>query len=190
LKKLKSEKMAFTKEKRIKIHAKYNGHCAYCGCEIELTEMQTDHIIPKYQFAQNVHNKYKIPAFLQHLTVDDLNHIDNLNPACGVCNKWKSYHDLELFRNELTEQINRLNKYSSAFRIAKRYALVEETAKPVVFYFETIKDFEKIEQYIDKLMSESFEGWTEDAIRGYLTACESIKQKTLNVRLGEILHTN
>lgn len=42
---------------------------------------------------------------------------------------------------------------------------------------------EKIERYIDELKFESFEGWTDDEIKGYLTACESIKQKvksTLN----------
>jgi hypothetical protein len=41
---------------------------------------------------------------------------------------------------------------------------------------------EEIERYIDKLKSESFEGWTEDEIKGYLTACESIKQKVKKVQ--------
>lgn len=36
---------------------------------------------------------------------------------------------------------------------------------------------EEIKQYILSLESESFIGWTEDSINGYLTACESIKQK-------------
>ena len=34
----------------------------------------------------------------------------------------------------------------------------------------------------DKLKSESFEGWTEDEIKGYLTACESIKQKVKKIQ--------
>ena len=46
---------------------------------------------------------------------------------------------------------------------------------------------EEIEHYIDKLKSESFEGWTEDEIKGYLTACESIKQKIKRVQTSEIL---
>ena len=41
---------------------------------------------------------------------------------------------------------------------------------------------EEIERYIDKLKSESFEGWTEDEIKGYLTACESIKQKVKKIQ--------
>lgn len=41
---------------------------------------------------------------------------------------------------------------------------------------------EEIERYIEKLKSESFEGWCEDEIKGYLTACESIKQKVKKVQ--------
>ena len=29
------------------VYAKYNGHCAYCGCEIDYKDMQIDHIKPK-----------------------------------------------------------------------------------------------------------------------------------------------
>ena len=36
---------------------------------------------------------------------------------------------------------------------------------------------EEIKQYILSLESESFTGWNEDSIKGYLTACESIKRK-------------
>jgi hypothetical protein len=40
---------------------------------------------------------------------------------------------------------------------------------------------DKLIDYIDKLKNESFEGWSEDAIKGYLTACESIKSKVLKL---------
>lgn len=118
------------------IIAKYNNRCAYCGCEITLKQMQVDHIIPKSEFLSHIKNRIHIPYFLTHLTEIDVNHWDNLNPACIVCNKWKSAHHLELFRSELFEQIKRLNTNSSSFRIAKRYGLVEETLKPIIFYFE------------------------------------------------------
>lgn len=36
---------------------------------------------------------------------------------------------------------------------------------------------EKIKDYIEKLENQSFEGWTEEAIRGYKTACISIKEQ-------------
>jgi 5-methylcytosine-specific restriction endonuclease McrA len=127
------------KEKRELIFNKYNGHCAYCGCEIKLKDMQVDHIIPKRNYRTHVGNKWKVPEFLNHLTLQDENHLDNLMPTCRVCNKWKSAHYLELFRVELFEQIKRLNNYSSNYRIAKRYGLVKEDIKPIVFYFESIK---------------------------------------------------
>ena len=32
-------------------------------------------------------------------------------------------------------------------------------------------------QFIDKLEDESFDGWSEEAISGYLTACTTIKEQ-------------
>jgi 5-methylcytosine-specific restriction endonuclease McrA len=124
------------KQERQIIFDKYDGKCAYCGNPLIFEKMQVDHIIPKYNFKMYVGNKYNVPGFLSHLTIEDIDHIDNLFPACAVCNKWKDTFDLELFRGELFKQIERLNKYSSNFRIAKKYGLVLETPKPIIFYFE------------------------------------------------------
>ena len=121
---------------RQKVNDKLNGHCGYCGVIIHITEMQVDHIIPKVDFVSCVTNRFRVPYFLQHLTIADLNHIDNLMPTCRVCNKWKTFHPLEIFRKELNEQVKRLRDYSSNFRIAERYGLVEETGLSVKFYFE------------------------------------------------------
>jgi hypothetical protein len=86
----------------------------------------------------HVKNRFKVPPFLKHLTEKDVNHIDNLFPSCKTCNSWKTVFDLETFRDELEKQIKRLNSYSANYRMAKRYGLVEETEKPIVFYFETM----------------------------------------------------
>jgi hypothetical protein len=53
-----------------------------------------------------------------------------------VCNKWKSCHSLEVFRFEIQQQLKRLNEYSSNFRLAKKYGLVEEKQQSILFYFE------------------------------------------------------
>lgn len=121
---------------RHKVYAKYTGHCAYCGEEIKYKDMQVDHIIPQVDFVRHVTNRTYVPDFLKHLTVDDVNHIDNLNPACRGCNKWKSFHHLELFRSEIEMQVKRLNTYSANYRMAKRFGLIEENEKKVIFYFE------------------------------------------------------
>lgn len=127
------------KKDRQIIFDKYNGHCAYCGEILVLKTLHVDHIIPQSNFLRHVTNNYKIPSFLSHLTYRDLNHIDNLFPACGVCNRWKSTFDLETFRNEIFMQTDRLYKKSASFRIAKRYELIQYTFNSVVFYFETVK---------------------------------------------------
>jgi len=124
------------------VYGKCNGKCAYCGSELN-GKFQVDHIIPQRDFISYVIKNFKIPPFLSHLTPDDLNHIDNLLPACSVCNKWKSSHHLELFRSEISEQIKRLNNWSANYRFAKRYNLIQETPKRIVFYFETINQLNK-----------------------------------------------
>ena len=116
----------------------FRSHCAYCGEEIKYKDMQVDHIVPQVDFVRHVRSRTYVPDFLKHLTADDVNHIDNLNPACRKCNNWKSFHHLELFRNEIEMQVKRLNAYSANYRMAKRFGLITENVKPIIFYYETI----------------------------------------------------
>ena len=37
-----------TKSQRQHVYEKYNGHCAYCGCELDIKDMQVDHIKSDY----------------------------------------------------------------------------------------------------------------------------------------------
>lgn len=123
---------------RLSVYNKFNGKCAYCGCSINISDMQVDHVVPKAFFEHHIKNRFRVPSFLSHLTLNDVDNADNLFPSCRVCNKWKSAHDLELFRSELQDQVNRLNKRSANYRIAKKYGMINETVYPVTFYFETI----------------------------------------------------
>lgn len=130
--------MTINKKIRLKVYEKCNKKCGYCGDDIELKNMQVDHIIPKAFYISHIKNKNKIPKFLEHLGENDVDNLDNLLPTCRSCNKWKSANHLELFRSELSEQINRLNKYNSNYRIAKKYGLIKEIEKNIQFYFENI----------------------------------------------------
>ena len=123
---------------RNRILLKFKGHCAYCGEIIILKTLHVDHVISQRNYLMHVHNKYKVPDFLKHLTDVDVNHYDNLFPTCGVCNRWKSVYDLETFREEIFMQTDRLQKTSASFRMAKRYNLIQNTFKGVKFYFETL----------------------------------------------------
>ena len=40
-------KIAINKKTRELVYKKYDGHCAYCGKEIEIKDMQVDHMYPK-----------------------------------------------------------------------------------------------------------------------------------------------
>lgn len=101
---------------RIKVYEKYNRHCAYCGCELELKDMQVDHIESVYWY-------------------NGANDIENYNPACRMCNFYKSTMSIEDFRKQLGKLTSRL-KNIFIYRLAKKYGLITEVEKPVKFYFE------------------------------------------------------
>ena len=112
---------------RKQVYEKCNSHCAYCGKEIKIKQMQVDHIIPQSRFHQFA-NKVDYDA-------DD---IQNLNPACRVCNYWKHNFTVKEFRYEISMQTKRLTRDSGKFRFALKYRVVEITNSPIVFYFERI----------------------------------------------------
>jgi len=117
------------KADRLKVYNKYDGHCAYCGREIEYKDMQRDHLFPQFL------------SELQSGLNND--HIDNLMPACRPCNTAKGGMRLEMWRDELALQVKRLRK-NAQFDRALRFGQIEITESPIRFYFENI---DKINNY-------------------------------------------
>jgi 5-methylcytosine-specific restriction endonuclease McrA len=113
------------KPNRQAVHSKYKGHCAYCGCEIAIKDMQVDHVIPQHH----------VPKYATHEAVHCH---ENHMPACRSCNNYKSGNPLEVFRKMIQNQIEVLRRDRPTFRLAERYGLIECKPKPVVFYFETL----------------------------------------------------
>lgn len=101
---------------RKKVYEKYNGHCAYCGCELNYKDMQVDHIKPVYW----------------HNGSDD---IENYNPACRMCNFYKSTYTVEKFRERIESLHERLEKIF-IYRLAKKFGIIQENARPIEFFFE------------------------------------------------------
>ena len=101
---------------RKQVHEKYGGHCAYCGCELEYKDMQVDHVTSVYWNNGG-------------------NEIDNLMPACRMCNFYKSTFTLEKFRERLQTMTKRLDR-DFTYRLAKKYRIGVERNEPVKFYFE------------------------------------------------------
>lgn len=122
------------------VEQKTNGRCAYCGSFLG-GKFQIDHMIPKSCFDSSILNGFAVPAHLQHLKVNDVGHLDNLFAACQSCNNYKGSMSLMVFRGEIRLLMGRLNGYINQYRIVKRFGLVEETSKEVVFYFETLDKY-------------------------------------------------
>lgn len=114
--------MAIPKSVRIQVYNKCNGRCAYCGKELH-GKFQVDHIKPTFRgWTDEEMARHKIGE----RGTDD---IDNLLPACARCNKWKATWSIEQFRNEISLQIQRLNAFSSNYRLALDYGIISETPK-------------------------------------------------------------
>ena len=115
--------------KKIKetVYNKYNGHCAYCGCEIEMKDMQIDHIVPKRR------------GYFQYALEVGSDDISNLNPSCRMCNYYKGMNILEVFRNKLKETLMSNVQRPFIFRLAEKYGMVEVKEWDGKFYYEKIK---------------------------------------------------
>ena len=69
------------KDVRRKVYEIHDGHCAYCGKEIDIKDMQVDHI--------------------QSVYLGGADEIANYRPACRSCNFYKSTMSIERLREEL-----------------------------------------------------------------------------------------
>jgi len=96
---------------------KYDHHCAYCGCEITLKTMQVDHKIPKCSGG-----------------TDD---IENLLPACRLCNHYKRGGSPNHLRWLLVDMHKKL-KNIYIFRVAEKYGMINWKEWSGEFYFEKI----------------------------------------------------
>lgn len=112
--------MAISKSKREAVYRKYGGHCAYCGREIAYKDMQVDHYRPLRSW--NV----------KEAGTDDL---DNLMPACRMCNHYKRANSLETFRRYI-EEIPRKLQDNYIYKVGVAYGEVIGKEHPVKFYFE------------------------------------------------------
>ena len=63
-----------SKKTREIIYNKYNGHCAYCGCEIPFKGFNVDHLhcIRNYEYTEEFNNMYYIPHALTHMLYNNL----------------------------------------------------------------------------------------------------------------------
>ena len=118
------------------VFRKFGGRCAYCGCELQ-NGWHVDELLPVHRNMKYSREKFK---FVHDGTCE---HPERLNlknqmPSCPSCNINKHSMTLEDFRNLIGGFMKHLNEINTQYKIAKRYGLVQETHKPVVFYFESL----------------------------------------------------
>ena len=142
-----------TQEARTKVYNKYNGHCAYCGKEIEYKDMQVDHIMPKtsksfietYQtdpngFDEFVHTFMKNHiCYIEHVKrLDSIDDLLNLMPTCRRCNHYKRSSTIEQYRSNILTILERLRK-DYLFNVAEDYGIITPKDWDGTFYFERTK---------------------------------------------------
>lgn len=109
-----------SKAERRAVYDKCNGHCAYCGCDLEYKDMQADHLVPLYNGG-----------------ADEL---DNMLPACRSCNHYKATLSLDSFRAMIDSIPDTLYRDSATYRVGRRFGKINIVADKTEFYFEVMKD--------------------------------------------------
>ncbi len=147
-----------TKKEREQIRNKFSNRCYLCGCQLGKS-FHIDHIEPvgrrrkyipgHYEDKDGNHVYVNMTGDLKYVQgkyiLDGYDYPDrlvtsNLNPACASCNINKHQMSIEQFREQIKGFLNHLNNHSTQYKLSRRYGLVEQTDKPVVFYFETLQD--------------------------------------------------
>lgn len=118
------------KQEREYLYNKMNGRCGYCGCKLEV-RWHIDHIEPLGRIIG-------WDGHVSKVTFPERDILENKIASCPKCNLFKSNFPLYIFRRKIEEAFEEVLKYSFKLKMAKKYGLVKETNKKVIFYFETI----------------------------------------------------
>ena len=143
------------KEDRIKVWEKYDHHCAYCGREIKLKDMQIDHFIPKNRGNYSRWSDKKGKYIVSH----GEDSMENYMPSCRACNFRKRDMSIGQFREAIKEHAKGLLKGAAKFQVSMSIAyglLTPSFDKPIVFYFEKYMNYkDRLTKYIQGRLYES-----------------------------------
>lgn len=132
--------MKLTPKQRAVLKMKFGGRCAYCGCELPEKGWHADHVEAVLRVSEQCMKSAAKGVFKLRATGEVFNEaadcLENLFPACAPCNLLKTSYSLEMFRKQVSLQVERGMRSSVNFRTAARFGLIEVTATPVIFWFE------------------------------------------------------
>ncbi|EHC7832346.1 HNH endonuclease [Salmonella enterica subsp. enterica serovar Muenchen] len=132
--------MALTRKQRERLRMKFGGRCAYCGCELPEKGWHADHVQAVLRKSERCMKAAEKGIFRLKSTGDvfrpEADCPENIFPSCALCNLLKTTYSLEMFRKQVSLQVERGRRSSVNFRTAERFGLISVVNKPVVFWFE------------------------------------------------------
>ncbi|EAT1250830.1 HNH endonuclease [Salmonella enterica] len=132
--------MALTRKQRERLRMKFGGRCAYCSCELPEKGWHADHVQAVLRKSERCMKAAEKGIFRLKSTGDvfrpEADCPENIFPSCAPCNLLKTTYSLEMFRKQVSLQVERGRRSSVNFRTAERFGLISVVNKPVVFWFE------------------------------------------------------
>lgn len=140
--------MKLTKAQRAELRMKFGGRCAYCGCELPEKGWHADHVQAVLRKSEQCIKAAAKGIFKLKTTGEvfrpEAECKENLFPACAPCNLLKTSYSLEMFRKQVSLQVDRGRSSSVNFRTSERFGLIDVVDKPVVFWFEKYQQGENL----------------------------------------------
>ncbi|EDG5395275.1 HNH endonuclease [Salmonella enterica subsp. enterica serovar Bovismorbificans] len=132
--------MALTRKQRERLRMKFGGRCAYCGCVLPEKGWHADHVQAVLRKSERCMKAAEKGIFRLKTTGEvfkpEADCPENIFPSCAPCNLLKTTYSLEMFRKQVSLQVERGRRSSVNFRTAERFELISVVNKPVVFWFE------------------------------------------------------
>ena len=135
--------MKLTRDRRKAVWDMFGGRCAYCGIALVSTKWHVDHVEPViydliYAKGGYADGRYSPSRMVKNgkMLHPERDVIENLFPACPVCNINKGSEHLKTGAEFRGIGANNLRKYNANFRHAERFGRVVEVSEPIVFWFE------------------------------------------------------
>lgn len=132
--------MALTKKQRERLRMKFGGRCAYCGCVLPEKGWHADHVQAVLRKSEQCMKAAEKGIFRLKTTGEvfrpEADCPENIFPSCAPCNLLKTTYSLEMFRKQVSLQVERGRRSSVNFRTAERFGLISVVNKPIVFWFE------------------------------------------------------
>nr|UGK56997.1 hypothetical protein [Escherichia coli] len=99
---------------------KFGGRCAYCGCELPEKGWHADHVQAVLRKSEQCMKAAEKRIFRLKSTGDVFQTggrlSENLVPACAPCNLLKTTYSLEMFRTQVSLQVERGAKKQREFQ--------------------------------------------------------------------------